>query len=52
MPAAREAAFTAIAAQLAAQLPGVTVERNRRAIISPDEALPIDRPVDVLQCRC
>ncbi len=41
MPAAREAAFAAIATHLAAQLPGVTVERNRRALISPDEPLPI-----------
>jgi hypothetical protein len=41
MPAAREAAFAAIAAQLEAQLPRVTVERNRRAMIGPDEPLPI-----------
>jgi hypothetical protein len=41
MLAAREAAFAAIAAHLASQLLGVTVERNRRSLISPDEAMPI-----------
>ena len=39
--AAREAALAAMAAQLAVQLPGVTVQRGRRSPIDAGEALPI-----------